>query len=332
MSTSISDLYVGLGRLIHFLDGVIGCAAIGRRELDGLNARDPKEEPEILAALDVAARSLKASGQDGRAARMDGVAAAYAGKATLTKTLNALADCREALDPALHDRLRATVLAAWADPAGHRSELRAAVGQVRQYVGLDALAQYADVLNTAPEAAMGAACPPGVVSGNGKASHSPGAPDMPKPSGPLRVIPSPMEGEFLKQVLDELYRGRATQQHERRKQQRIVYRCLRMVLIVGEPEGEVAFIVASRNVSQGGTCLLHRQMLYPSEHCRVVFPLPENKHLLVRARVVRCRFIKGILHEIGVKFEHPIKPKELKEILRMSGDSLNAPGKSAKSS
>jgi hypothetical protein len=331
MSTSISDFYVGLGRLIHFLDGVMGCAAIGRRELDGLHARDPKEEPEILAALDAAAKSLKASGQDGRAAQMEGVAAAYVGKAMLTKTLSALTDCSKALGPVLCERLRSTVLAAWADPAGHRSELRAAVGQVRPYVGLDALAQYAAVLNTAPKAATGAAGPPGVVSGNDGASQKSGAPDAPKPYGPLRVIPSPMEGEFLKQVLDELDRAAAVQQHERRKHPRITHRCLRMVLILRESEGEVAFIVASRNVSQGGACLLHRQMLYPDEPCRIVLPLPDNKHILVRGRIVRCRFIKGILHEIGVAFEHRIKPEELKEILSMGEEFPGATGKSAES-
>ena len=141
---------------------------------------------------------------------------------------------------------------------------------------------------------------------------------------PLRVIPSPMDGEFLKEVLDELDRAKSLQEQEKRKYERIGYRCLRIVLIVKESGGEVAFMAAARNVSQGGTCLLHRQMLYPAEQCRIVLPLPENKRLLVRARVVRCRFIRGILHEIGVRFERPIKPEELSEILRMGEESLNA--------
>ncbi len=84
----------------------------------------------------------------------------------------------------------------------------------------------------------------------------------------------------------------------------------RVVLILRESAGEVAFMAASRNVSQGGACLLHRQMLYPAEQCRLVLPLPENRHLLIRARIVRCRFIQGILHEIGVRFDRPIKPEE----------------------
>jgi hypothetical protein len=141
---------------------------------------------------------------------------------------------------------------------------------------------------------------------------------------PLRVIPSPMQGEFLKEVLDELDRAKTLQQQERRKYQRIGYRCMRIVLIVKESGGEVAFMAAARNVSQGGVSLLHRQMLYPAEQCRIVLPLPDNRSLLVRARVMRCRFIQGILHEIGVRFERPIKPEELGEILRMGEDSLNA--------
>jgi hypothetical protein len=54
-----------------------------------------------------------------------------------------------------------------------------------------------------------------------------------------------------------------------------------------------------------------------------VLPLLGNKRLIVRARVVRCRFIQGVLHEIGVRFERPIKPDELSEILAMGEDSSN---------
>jgi hypothetical protein len=140
---------------------------------------------------------------------------------------------------------------------------------------------------------------------------------------PLRVIPSPMEGEFLKEVLDELDRNKGIQHQEKRKYTRTGYRCLQIVLIIKEAGGEVAFMAASRNVSQGGACLLHRQMLYPAEHCRLAFPLSDNRRLLVRARVVRCRFVQGILHEIGVRFERPIKPEELSEILRMDENALN---------
>lgn len=142
---------------------------------------------------------------------------------------------------------------------------------------------------------------------------------------PLRIIPTPMEGDFLKVVLDELDKAKATQVHERRKHQRIAHRSLRVVLITKESGGEVGFMVASRNVSQGGACLLHRQMLYPAEKCRVVFPLSGNRHLLVRARVVRCRFIQGILHEIGIRFERPIKREELDDVLSMHDESQDGP-------
>jgi c-di-GMP-binding flagellar brake protein YcgR len=141
---------------------------------------------------------------------------------------------------------------------------------------------------------------------------------------PLRVVPSPMEGEFLREVLDELDRARTLQGHERRKYKRADHRCLQVVLIVKESGGEAAFMAASRNISQGGVCLLHRQMLYPAERCRVVLPLQDNRRLLVRARVVRCRFIQGILHEIGLRFDCPIKPEELNEILGAGEDPLQA--------
>src|SRR5512137_1923192 len=92
---------------------------------------------------------------------------------------------------------------------------------------------------------------------------------------PLRVVPSPMEGEFLKEVMDELDKSKGIQQQERRKFARTGSRCLHIVLIVKESGGEVAFMAAARNVSQGGVCLLHRQMLYPAEQCRIAFLLSD---------------------------------------------------------
>jgi hypothetical protein len=150
-----------------------------------------------------------------------------------------------------------------------------------------------------------------------------GASAMAKLRSALRVVPSPMEGEFLKAVMDELDKSKGIQHQEKRKFSRLGYRSLQIVLIIKESGGEVAFMTAARNVSQGGVCLLHRQMLYPAEQCRIVLPLSGNKRLLVRGRVVRCRFIQGVLHEVGVRFDRPIQLAELNEILTMGKDLLN---------
>lgn len=139
---------------------------------------------------------------------------------------------------------------------------------------------------------------------------------------PLQIIPAAMDGEFLQEVLDELDTARTITKHERRKFARHLHRCLRVVLIVSEVGGEVAFVVATRNVSQGGVCFLHRQMMYSGEQCKLVFPLQEGKHLLVPARTIRCQHIRGVLHEIGVRFTRPLGLNEFSQLVKQGEESL----------
>lgn len=139
---------------------------------------------------------------------------------------------------------------------------------------------------------------------------------MNRPSKPMQVVPAPMTGQFLKEVLDELDTAKAPTRHERRKYDRLGHRSLRAVLIVSEGGRDVGFFVATRNLSRGGACFLHRQMMYDDDQCRVILPLPDTKHLLVPARTVRCRHIRGMLHEIGVRFTRPLGAEELEGALR----------------
>lgn len=139
---------------------------------------------------------------------------------------------------------------------------------------------------------------------------------MSKLRKPLQVMPTPIDGEFLAEVLDELDQAKSVSLHERRKFGRQSHRSMNVVLIVKEAGGEIAFMVATRNISRGGVSILHRQMVYPAERCRLVFPLSGNKHLLVAAQIMRCRHVRGITHEIGVRFDRPISDEDMAEVLK----------------
>jgi hypothetical protein len=132
---------------------------------------------------------------------------------------------------------------------------------------------------------------------------------------PLHVMPIPMDGAFLAEVLDELDKVKPSTPDERREFPRLIHRCLNVVLILNGAGGEIAFMVATRNISQGGASILHRQMLYPGERCRLVLPLPDSKHLLVLSEIVRCRHVRGLTHELGVRFNGPIAGDDLEKVL-----------------
>lgn len=125
-----------------------------------------------------------------------------------------------------------------------------------------------------------------------------------------------MDEEFQATVLEELDKARRQTRCERRKYERIEHWCLRVVLILKEAGEGMAFVVATRNVSRGGVSLLHRQMMYAREPCTLFFPLQGGKHLLVPGHTVRCRHVRGVLHEIGVRFDRPLSAEELDAVLK----------------
>jgi hypothetical protein len=155
-----------------------------------------------------------------------------------------------------------------------------------------------------------------------------GDPNMGISRKPLPVMPTPIDGEFLNEVLEELDSVRVDSRHERRKFSRQVYRSMNVVLIAKEAGGEIAFMAASRNLSRGGISILHRQMMYPKDRCRLVLPLQEGKRMLVSAQIVRCRHVRGITHEIGIRFDRPISASDLEDLRKQDRPVAVTPDRS----
>lgn len=102
---------------------------------------------------------------------------------------------------------------------------------------------------------------------------------------------------------------------ERRSDERFSYR--RNGLLVHLSQPDVTLVVASRNLSISGFSFLYRQMLYPGTACTVEL-LPDRRRtadeqpVTAKGKVISCRHIQGMVHEIGVRFN-----KELDDV-RMS--------------
>jgi hypothetical protein len=73
-------------------------------------------------------------------------------------------------------------------------------------------------------------------------------------------------------------------------------------VITGRDEPSPCFWGPTRNISAGGLAFLHRQALAVGQELEVDIPLLDRQVLCVEARVVRCRHVKGMVHEIGVEF------------------------------
>jgi len=140
---------------------------------------------------------------------------------------------------------------------------------------------------------------------------------------PLPVMPVAMDEGFLTAVLDELDGARDQWKHDRREYERTEHRRLNAVLIIREVGQDMAFMVGTRNVSRGGVSLLHRHMMHLGEPCTVAFPLRgDTRQFFVTGRAVHCRHVRGLLHEVGIRFDRPISEPDFQRILEQGRELL----------
>ncbi|CAG0995927.1 hypothetical protein PHYC_02561 [Phycisphaerales bacterium] len=74
--------------------------------------------------------------------------------------------------------------------------------------------------------------------------------------------------------------------------------------------------LAGRNLSRGGISLLHNGFVHTGTRCEIELPRREGGPLAAPCSVTRCQHRRGMLHEIGFKFD---KPVNLKEFLKPEG-------------
>ncbi len=81
--------------------------------------------------------------------------------------------------------------------------------------------------------------------------------------------------------------------------------CADAVIVRVEP-GDVPpmqFVVAIRNISEGGVAFLHNAMLSLGMHCTIYVLLEKGRSFKTTGKVVRCRHLQGMIHEVGLKFD-----------------------------
>lgn len=117
-----------------------------------------------------------------------------------------------------------------------------------------------------------------------------------------------LEQSALEALLDELDAGsEGPDASKRRGYVRWPFRkaSIRVNLVQGD-NMETELSMACRNLSRGGASLLHRSFLHTGSRVRLYLPDPRKGEQMVVGTVCRCRHVRGVVHEIGVRFAQEI--------------------------
>ena len=119
-----------------------------------------------------------------------------------------------------------------------------------------------------------------------------------------QLHPADLSEMQLRQLLDSLDDAKRSPESKARRSRRLPFRSQRVLVgVVNRHEKDnPSFWVATRNISSHGLAFLHKQVLMPGQELQIEIPLIDDQSLHLAGRVVRCRHLRGMLHEIGVEF------------------------------
>jgi CheY-like chemotaxis protein len=75
----------------------------------------------------------------------------------------------------------------------------------------------------------------------------------------------------------------------------------------------LACLIIPRNISRHGMAFLHGSFVYPGSACKVIMKTLAGQHVSIPGQVVRCSYVVGKVHDVGIRFEEPITPGEFVE-------------------
>lgn len=84
----------------------------------------------------------------------------------------------------------------------------------------------------------------------------------------------------------------------------------RVVVTFQSERGEHHHVCVPRNISTDGAAVLHGGFVYVSTPCRIAMRDLKGRAVSLPGRVVRCRLVRGTMHDIGIEFDSRINPRE----------------------
>lgn len=124
----------------------------------------------------------------------------------------------------------------------------------------------------------------------------------------------------LNALLDELDRRDRQGSGANRQYVRWPFRQPQVSLIVSHLGGSRCTIrVACRNLSCGGLSVLHSAFIHPGSRCEVELPHVDGRSKTVAGSIARCSHLSGIVHEIGIRFDEPVRINDHVDMTGRSG-------------
>jgi len=80
--------------------------------------------------------------------------------------------------------------------------------------------------------------------------------------------------------------------------------------LVHPGQSEATMNVACHNLSAGGLGVLHSAYVYPGTKCVVRLPNVDGRTVDVPGVVVRCQHARGVVHDVGIRFNTPIEARD----------------------
>jgi CheY-like chemotaxis protein len=138
------------------------------------------------------------------------------------------------------------------------------------------------------------------------------APPVPDGKGANSLRLSAAELEAVHEILEKSSNHEAGR---RRQSARLAYTEISVPIDICQPGGgQTRITVACRNLSQNGMGFLHSAYLHVGTKAHVTLPHKTRKEVRVTGEVVRCRHVMRHIHEVGVRFEHPINVRDHVEL------------------
>ncbi|MBL8991153.1 MAG: response regulator [Phycisphaerae bacterium] len=120
-----------------------------------------------------------------------------------------------------------------------------------------------------------------------------------------------MEAADLLRLFLDLDRADETNRKANREFQRFAFRRTGVRIDMTQPGGQpTRLLYATRNLSNQGVGVLHSAYVHLGTPCVVHLPLLAGGTAAASGRVIRCRHVRGQIHEVGVRFDEPINPRE----------------------
>jgi hypothetical protein len=144
------------------------------------------------------------------------------------------------------------------------------------------------------------------------------------------LVPMNVAEEEVQEIIchiDRAAQERASCSHLR-SEPRIPFRRNGVVLSLTHPgQSESVFLVCTRNISRGGIGVLLGAFVHPGTRCEVELPSLDGLKRSAFGIVQWCRLVRGIIHEVGIRFEQGLEVEQFINIatLRMKRSPQGQP-------